>query len=210
MNHELLGFVRRSEEAETTAQSASTAGSWLRPLVDGLRAGSLISRDLLREDYELVTDVQGIDLVRFGTRPADLLLRAVRPGHPELVGRVPGGVCGWASCGHGCCLWVDDAGLATVTSVTLWMRYLIRHYLGGGHALDGVVVARNRYTTETTAIRVRANQVDRIRLSGPDSRYRGHWDEWADPSPPPERRPASPPAARSAAVIDLASRRASR
>jgi len=130
------------------------------------------------------------------------------PPLPQLVSRPPSGVSGWASCGHGCCLWIDDAGHASVPSVVAWLRYLIRHYFGSAHTFDGVVVARDRYTTETTAVRVRDNVVERIRLSGPDPRYRGHWDEWADPSPPTERAAplvASPEPG--VPVIDLSSRR---
>ena len=131
------------------------------------------------------------------------------PPLPPLVGSPPQGFCGWATCGHGCCLWIDDAGRGTVVSVTSWLRYLLRHYYAA-HTFDGVVVARNRWTTETTAIRVRHNRVERIRLCGPDKRYRGHWDEWADPSPPPERAAALRPAptvAPVASVVDLAARR---
>ncbi len=131
------------------------------------------------------------------------------PPLPPLAGKPPQGVCGWATCGHGCCLWVDDGGLGNVRSTVAWMRYLIRHDFSA-HTFDGVVVVRHRYTTETTAIRVRDNVVERIRLSGPDLRYRGHWDEWADPTPPPERQDAYVPAPTSspgARIIDLASRR---
>jgi hypothetical protein len=71
---------------ETVARSAAMAEGWLRPLADQCRAGELTSQDLLREDYELVTDVQCLDLVRFGTRPAELArtMDSLRGGRDEV------------------------------------------------------------------------------------------------------------------------------
>lgn len=139
------------------------------------------------------------------------------PRLPSLVGSPPKGVCGWAACEQGCCLWIDDDGPSSVTSVVAWLRYLLRQDLGRVHTIGGVVVARNRLSGETIAIRVRANVVNRIRLWMPDGPVPVHGDEWTTPTPAPHQtdpwETVRPDAERGrvtggvASVIDLASRR---
>ncbi|MBM7515296.1 hypothetical protein [Nocardioides nitrophenolicus] len=152
----------------------------------------VVEPPLTAEHAVLLRRLTDVQLRRLRADPSD----EEPPPLPPLAGTPPDGVCGWTSCGHGCCLWVDDAGQASVASVTRWLRYLMRHYLAERHTLDGVVVVRDRHTSQTTAIRVRANQVGRVLLCGPDPRYRGHWDGWGgEPSEP------------GSVVVDLASRR---
>ncbi|KRA37345.1 MULTISPECIES: hypothetical protein [unclassified Nocardioides] len=66
------------------AHAVAAADNWRDPLADALEAGTP-SRCFLREDYELCTDVQELDLIRFGTATADLgrVMGQLRSGRDE-------------------------------------------------------------------------------------------------------------------------------
>ncbi|TNM45162.1 hypothetical protein FHP29_04980 [Nocardioides albidus] len=72
---------------EPVAREVAATGNWLHPLTKPHRAGEVPSSALLREDYELVTDVAALDLVRFGTKPADLerTMDSLRGGRDEVT-----------------------------------------------------------------------------------------------------------------------------
>jgi hypothetical protein len=67
---------------------ATTADGWVEVLQAAIEEGRLSESDLLREDYELMTDVPSLGLVAFGTRAADLarVMAQLREGRDE-VGR---------------------------------------------------------------------------------------------------------------------------
>lgn len=57
------------------------------PVTAALEEGRLGQADLLREDYEILTDVPGLDLLRFGTPPRDLdrVMLQLRAGRDEVL-----------------------------------------------------------------------------------------------------------------------------
>jgi hypothetical protein len=59
---------------ETTARDVarSTGDGWMESLMVGIEAGRLDGGDLLREDYELMSDVLSLGLLEFGTAPTEL------------------------------------------------------------------------------------------------------------------------------------------
>ena len=74
-------------ERSATEVAAAPEGSWA-PVTSALEEGRLVPGHFLREDYELTTDVQELDLLAFGTRPPDLerVMEHLRRGRDE-VGR---------------------------------------------------------------------------------------------------------------------------
>lgn len=75
---------------ESQARRVADAGAeraWA-PVTEAFGHGRFDAEALLREDYELATDVQGLDLLRFGTAEKDLerVLQQLRDGRDE-VGR---------------------------------------------------------------------------------------------------------------------------
>jgi len=72
---------------EAVAREVAATGNWLSLFVDAPCAGDVASRWLLREDYELLTDVLGLDVVRAGTPPGDLdrTLASLRNGRDEVT-----------------------------------------------------------------------------------------------------------------------------
>ncbi len=74
-------------ERIATEVAAAPEGSWA-PVTSALEEGRLLPGHFLREDYELTTDVQELDLLAFGTRPPDLerVMGQLREGRDE-VGR---------------------------------------------------------------------------------------------------------------------------
>jgi hypothetical protein len=52
--------------------ASATGDGWADVLMDGIESGRLDGGDLLREDYELMTDVLGLSLLEFATKPSDL------------------------------------------------------------------------------------------------------------------------------------------
>lgn len=76
--------LRIPESIAREVAAASGDRAWL-PLSRAVEDGRLISAGLLREDYELTTDVQELDLVRFGTEPRDLerVMCQLREGRDE-------------------------------------------------------------------------------------------------------------------------------
>lgn len=68
-------------------RAADHEGSaWFEVLVRALAAGRLCSQDLMREDYELTTDVMELELLRFGTPARDRarVLQQLRDGRDEI------------------------------------------------------------------------------------------------------------------------------
>lgn len=59
---------------ETTARhvARSPGDGWVEALMVGIEVGRLDGGDLLREDYELMTDVLSLGLLEFGTEPTEL------------------------------------------------------------------------------------------------------------------------------------------
>jgi hypothetical protein len=59
---------------------------WTAVVAEAIHDGRLDRRDLLREDYELVTDVEQLELVRIGTPPRELarVMRQLRSGRDEV------------------------------------------------------------------------------------------------------------------------------
>lgn len=88
---ELLAFdtspLPVSERLAVEMADAPDHGSWA-PLADALSTGRLQADAFLREDYEILTDVQELDLLAYGTPQADLdrVMRQLRAGRDE-VGR---------------------------------------------------------------------------------------------------------------------------
>lgn len=66
------------------ALAVAAADDWRDPVADALEAG-MPSTCFLREDYEFCTDVQELDLIRFGTATADLgrVMGQLRSGRDE-------------------------------------------------------------------------------------------------------------------------------
>lgn len=64
---------------------AATDKPWA-PVTAALAEGRLVESQLMREDYELTTDVQELDLLRFGTsvRDHDRVLAQLRSGRDEI------------------------------------------------------------------------------------------------------------------------------
>lgn len=60
--------------------------SWFRPFSDALREGRISSEIFLREDYELATDVQELDLLAYGTPKGERerVLAELRSGRDEI------------------------------------------------------------------------------------------------------------------------------
>jgi hypothetical protein len=98
----------------------------------------------------------------------------------------------WTPCPDGCCLaWGSRNGRE---SAATWLRHLLTEILGSGHRLDGVLVGFRRRTGELFSVTVANNRVyEKVLREGSASRRTGR------------RTPK-----RGAAVIDLASRRATR
>lgn len=68
------------------AVAARPDGDWWRVVSTAARCGRLSPAAFLREDYELTTDVQELDLLRFGTPPRDLprVMQQLREGRDEI------------------------------------------------------------------------------------------------------------------------------
>ena len=68
------------------AVAARADGDWWRVVSTAARCGRLAPATFLREDYELTTDVQELDLVRFGTPPGELarVMGQLREGRDEV------------------------------------------------------------------------------------------------------------------------------
>ncbi|WP_299925986.1 hypothetical protein [uncultured Nocardioides sp.] len=64
---------------------AAAPQPWTR-IKEALDAGDLVDRDFMRPDYELVTDVLGLELLSIGTAPADLerVTAQLRSGRDEI------------------------------------------------------------------------------------------------------------------------------
>jgi len=145
----------------------------------------------------------------------------VAPGQPQLW-------CQWVPCLDGCCLSFD--GNEKFYQPVAWMRYLIQHFLKPGaaasrtglpafehftfdHRLDGMIVGCRRDTKKLYAINVTRNRVtEKILRPGlteyfgrPPLAYEEALDRWETSS---RRRRRVPPEQPSAAVVDLATRRA--
>ncbi|WP_067433398.1 hypothetical protein [Nocardioides jensenii] len=67
-------------------QIADHDDAWLSRLAHAVTRGRVGSDQLVREDFELTTDVQELDLLRFGTTPGDLprIMRQLRQGRDEI------------------------------------------------------------------------------------------------------------------------------
>ncbi len=145
----------------------------------------------------------------------------VAPGQPQLW-------CQWVPCLDGCCLSFD--GNEKFYQPVAWMRYLIQHFLKPGaaasrsglpafehftfdHRLDGMIVGCRRDTKKLYAINVTRNRVTEKTLrpglteyfGRPPLAYEEALDRWETSS---RRRRRVPPEQPSAAVVDLATRRA--
>lgn len=68
------------------ARDVAVCPDWWGVLMTAQAQGRLPSEHLLREDYELLTDVQELDLLRFGTEPRDLgrVMQQLREGRDEV------------------------------------------------------------------------------------------------------------------------------
>ncbi|GAB4007520.1 hypothetical protein [Nocardioides ultimimeridianus] len=77
-----LGVTKR------VATAVAQSGDWLETLATAVERRRIAQADLLREDYELMTDVPELELVRFGTpkRELDRVMMQLRAGRDE-VGR---------------------------------------------------------------------------------------------------------------------------
>jgi hypothetical protein len=93
----------------------SSRGDWADVLAVAIEAGRLDPADLLREDYELVSDIPSLDLLTFGTRPTDLarVMDQRRDGRDE-VGRAAFRILRQASEGA-----LDDAAAPYVAAAAL-------------------------------------------------------------------------------------------
>jgi len=101
----------------------------------------------------------------------------------------------WTPCPDGCCLaWGSRDGRE---SAATWLRHLLTDLLGSGHRLDGVLVGFRRRTGELFSVTVTNNRV-----------YEKVLREGSTTAGPSQRR--TPKKRSGAAVIDLASHRASR
>lgn len=60
------------EPVATDVACTSAAAGWVDVLADAIVHGRLDPGRLLREDYQLVSDIPSLDLLAFGTRPGDL------------------------------------------------------------------------------------------------------------------------------------------
>jgi hypothetical protein len=117
----------------------------------------------------VVPDNPRLDAIVMGEPDSDDLDRfnSLAPGQPQLY-------CQWVPCPSGCCLAYD--GHEKFYEPTVWMRYLIAHFLRPGaaasrsgldcfaeftfdHQLDGVIVACRRDTRRLWEIRVTRNRV---------------------------------------------------
>jgi hypothetical protein len=76
------------EAAKEVAHSGEWRGDWWTVVTTRVRSGRLSHEAFLREDYELASDVPGLDLLRFGTEERDhaRVLYQLREGRDE-VGR---------------------------------------------------------------------------------------------------------------------------
>lgn len=76
------------ERLATDVARADRSGDWADLLADAIDSGRLDPACLLREDYELVSDIPSLDLLAFGTRATDLARgTAQRRGGRDEVGR---------------------------------------------------------------------------------------------------------------------------
>ena len=75
-------------EIATEVARAGTHDEWADVLAEAIDDGRLDPARLLREDYELMSDIPSLDLLAFGTRPAELarVMTQLREGRDE-VGR---------------------------------------------------------------------------------------------------------------------------
>jgi hypothetical protein len=73
-------------EAIAREVAAARDGGWWAVVCAAARDGRLSAGRFLREDYELATDVQELDLLRFGTdrRELDRVMRQLRQGRDEI------------------------------------------------------------------------------------------------------------------------------
>lgn len=73
-------------EEVAVAVAGRPEGRWMHPLHAALGAGLVSGADLLREDYELTTDVTELELLRWGTPPRDYdrVMRQLRSGRDEV------------------------------------------------------------------------------------------------------------------------------
>jgi hypothetical protein len=105
---------------EDTARKVarSTGDSWADALLAAIASGRLDGGDLLREDYELMSDVPPLSLLEFGTRPTDLAraMSDLMNGRDE-VGRAAFRILRSASTGA-----LDDAAAPYVASAVLNVR----------------------------------------------------------------------------------------
>lgn len=73
---------------ELTARdvAGSTGDRWADALMVAIETGRLDGADLLRQDYELMSDVRGLSLLEFGTRPTDLarVMSQLADGRDEI------------------------------------------------------------------------------------------------------------------------------
>jgi hypothetical protein len=101
----------------------------------------------------------------------------------------------WTPCPDGCCLaWASRNGRE---SAATWLRHLLTDLLGSGHRLDGVLVGFRRRTGELFSVTVTNNRV-----------YEKVLREASTIAGRPRERTTKRRSV--AAVIDLASHRASR
>lgn len=72
--------------SEAVAHAVARAPRPWGPVAEALEEGRLVERHFMREDYELTTDVQELDLLRFGTLPQDLerVMAQLRSGRDEI------------------------------------------------------------------------------------------------------------------------------
>ncbi|WP_416954265.1 hypothetical protein ACNKF0_18280 [Nocardioides sp. T5] len=71
---------------EGVARDVAAAPQPWTCITEALDAGDLVGRDFMRPDYELVTDVLGLELLRIGTAPEDLerVTAQLRSGRDEI------------------------------------------------------------------------------------------------------------------------------
>ena len=72
--------------SERIAREVATAVKPWAPVTEALAEGRLGPRQFMREDYELASDVQELDLLRFGTpeRDRERVMRQLREGRDEI------------------------------------------------------------------------------------------------------------------------------
>lgn len=78
----------------------------------------------------------------------------------QLVPDHPAGPSGWLGCENGCCLVVDDRGLAHIDAVEPWLRYIVGTLLVD-HDLSGALMIFDHADGSFRALTVEGTQVRR-------------------------------------------------